>query len=240
MSSTKSARVPASTEVLPVHFTAAGGFYRSRPKLSAVPCRAAGHRAGTGYIGRTAVHRAGGGVSSGRRLYRADSGPSSGQRSTTRAMTRRTRWLCSSGGRLSDVVHAVRTGASEHRSFAGAPYGAVRLLSTPAQVLGRTMPGDGVSSERRLNRADSGPSSGQRATKRAMTRRTRWLCSSGGRLRRCRPRNPHGRQRVTKALLAHFTALGGFYRSRPKLSAVPCRAAGHRAGTMCIGRTAAH
>ena len=39
MSSTKSARAPASTEVLPVHFTAAGGFYRRRPKLSAGPCR---------------------------------------------------------------------------------------------------------------------------------------------------------------------------------------------------------
>ena len=60
MSSTKSARAPASTEVLPVHFTAAGGFYRRRPKPSVGPCRAAGHRAGTMCIGRTAAHKAGG------------------------------------------------------------------------------------------------------------------------------------------------------------------------------------
>ena len=44
----------------------------------------------------------------------------------------------------------------------------------------------------------------------------------------------------TKALPAHFTALGGFYRRRPKFSAGLCRAAAYRAGTMCIGRTAAH
>ncbi len=146
---------------MPVHLTALGSFYRCRPKLSAGLCRATGHRAGTMCIGRTAVHRAGGGVSSGRRLYRADSGPSSGQRPIERAMTRRTRNLSSSGGRLSDVVHEIRTGASGHQSFAGAPYGAGQLLSTPAQVLGRTMPGGGPSSGRRLYRADSGPPSGR-------------------------------------------------------------------------------
>ena len=43
-----------------------------------------------------------------------------------------------------------------YQSFAGAPYGAGWLLSTPAQVLGWTMPGGGVSNERRLYRAGGG------------------------------------------------------------------------------------
>ena len=105
MSSTKSARAPAGAEVLPVHFTAAGGFYRRRPKLSAGLCRTTPHRRAAG--------------------------ASSRQRPTERAMTHRTRRLSLFGGWLSDVVHKVRTGARGRRSFAGAPYGGGRLLSTP-------------------------------------------------------------------------------------------------------------
>ncbi len=190
MSSTKSARAPEGTKALPAHLTAAGNFYRRRPKPSVGPCRAAGCRTSAGYIERAPLYRAGGGLSDekpvfirraakvistksartpastevlpvhltapggfyrcrpkfsaglGRRrpIERA-AGAASGQRATKRAAYR-TRSLSSSGGRLSDVVHKVRTGASEHRSFAGALYGGGRLLSTPAQTLGRTMPDD--------------------------------------------------------------------------------------------------
>ncbi len=44
----------------------------------------------------------------------------------------------------------------------------------------------------------------------------------------------------TKALPAHLTALGGFYRRRPKFSAGLCRAAGCRTSAGCIGRAAAY
>ena len=70
-----------------------------------------------------------------------------------------------------------------YKSFAGALYGGGRLLSTPAQTLGRTMPGDGPPSGRRGIERTPGASGGQRPTERAMTHRTRRLSLFGGRLR---------------------------------------------------------
>ena len=150
MSSTKSARAPASTKALPAHFTALGGFYRRRSNSR------------LDHAGQRPIERA---------LC-----ASGGQRPTKRAAYR-TRSLSSSGGRLSDVVHEIRTGARGLQKLCRCT-----LRRRATFIDAGPNPRSDHAERRPIERAPCA-SGRQRPTERAAAYRTRSLSSSGGRLR---------------------------------------------------------
>ena len=179
---------------MPVHFTALGGFYRRRPKLSAGPCRTTPPSSGRrgieqvpeytdtlpahltalgGFYRRRSNSRL---DHAGRRATERAPCASGRQRPTERAMTHRTRRLSLFGGWLSDVVHKVRTGTRGLQKLCRCT---LRRWAAFIDAGPNSRPDH--AGRRPIERAPCA-SGGQRPTERAMTHRTRRLSLFGGRL----------------------------------------------------------